>query len=252
MSSTPSSCSTRPVSDLNDPDVVAREYEDESGLAARRRAWSEFREGPSPDDVALDAVRRARPRRVLEVGCGWGELAERIAETGADVMAIDRSFRMAQLALERGVRISVADAQALPFDAERFDLVIANAVMYHIPDLDRALREVGRVLSPRGVFIATTFDTGRFSELWDLVERTPPTLPFNAETAASDLRRHFRKVNTEHGQQAMVFPSADEVRSYLEATITMKDISDRVPDFEGPFRATRRFAVFVAREPIGG
>ncbi len=188
----------------------------------------------------------------MEIGCGWGELAERIAATGVDVIAIDRSFRMAQLALELGVRTSVADAQALPFDAERFDLVMANAVMYHIPDLDRALSEAGRVLSPRGVFVATTFDSGRFSELWDLVGRTPPTLLFNAETAASDLRRHFRDVDTEHGQQTLVFPSADEVRSYFEATITMQHISDRVPDFEGPFRATRRFAVFVAREPIGG
>jgi 2-polyprenyl-3-methyl-5-hydroxy-6-metoxy-1,4-benzoquinol methylase len=239
------------VPELNDPGVVAREYEDESRLVARRRAWSEFREGPSSDDAALDAVRRAAPRRVLEIGCGWGELAERIAETGAEVTAIDLSFRMAQLALERGVRALVADGQALPFDANRFDLVIANAVMYHIPDLDLALTEVGRVLSPDGVFIATTFELGRFSELWDLVGRLPPTLPFDAETAGTDLRRHFRTVTVEDGQHTLVFPSVKEVRSYLAATIAMSHLVDRVPDFEGPLRTARRFAVFTARTPIG-
>jgi ubiquinone/menaquinone biosynthesis C-methylase UbiE len=239
------------VPELNDPGLVAREYEDESRLVARRRAWSEFREGPSSDDAALDAVRRAAPRRVLEIGCGWGELAERIAETGAEVTAIDLSYRMAQLALERGVRALVADGQALPFDANRFDLVIANAVMYHIPDLDLALTEVGRVLSPDGVFIATTFELGRFSELWGLVGQLPPTLPFDAETAGTDLHRHFRTVTQEEGQHTLVFPSVNEVRSYLAATIAMSHLVDRVPDFEGPLRTTRRFAVFTARKPIG-
>jgi 2-polyprenyl-3-methyl-5-hydroxy-6-metoxy-1,4-benzoquinol methylase len=239
------------VPELNDPDVVAREYEDESRLVARRRAWSEFREGPSSDDAAFEAVRRAQPHRVLEIGCGWGELAERIAETGAEVSAIDLSFRMVQLARERGVRALVADGQALPFDADRFDLVIANAVMYHIPNIDLALSEVGRVLSPGGAFVATTFELGRFSELWDLVGHAPPTLPFDADTAGTDLRRHFRTVTEENGIHTLVFPSADEVRSYLAATIAMQHLADRVPDFDGPLRTTRRFAVFSAREPFG-
>ena len=91
--------------------------------------------------------------------------------------------------IERGVRTFVADAQALPFGASRFDLVIANAVMYHIPNLDLALTEVGRVLVADGVFVATTFELGRFSELWDLVgerrrrfrsTRTPPEQTFVA------------------------------------------------------------------------
>jgi len=238
------------VSELNDPDVVAREYEDESRLVARRRAWSDFREGPSSDDAALEAVRREEPGHVLEIGCGWGELAEQIAEAGAEVTAIDLSFRMAQLAHERGIRASVADGQALPFGANRFDLVIANAVMYHIPNLDLALTEVGRVLAPDGVFVATTFELGRFSELWDLVGHTPPRLPFDADTAGTDLRRHFRTVTQVNGQHALVFPSVNEVRSYLASTIAMRHLADRVSDFEGPLRTTRRFAVFTARRPI--
>ena len=237
--------------ELNDPGVVAREYEDESRLVARRRAWSRFREGPSSDDVAFDAIRRARPRRVLEIGCGWGELAEKVAETGVEVTAIDLSFRMARLASERGVKAFVADAQALPFDAGRFDLVVANAVMYHIPDLDLALGEVGRVLSPGGTFVATTFELGRFSELWDLVGRRPPTLPFDADTAGTDLRRHFRTVTVENGRHTLVFPNVDDVRTYLAATIAMRHLADRVPDFEGPLRTTRRFAVFSAQGPFG-
>lgn len=237
--------------DLNDPAVVAREYEDESRLVARRRAWSDLREGPSSDDAVFDAILREAPRRVLEVGCGWGELAERIAETGAEVTAVDLSFRMAQLAVERGIRALVADGQALPFEANRFDLVVANAVMYHIPNLDLALTEVGRVLAADGVFVATTFELGRFSELWDLVGHTPPTLPFDADTAGTDLRRHFETVTQEDGQHTLVFPSVNEVRSYLAATIAMSHLVDRVPDFVGPLRTTRRFAVFTAREPIG-
>ena len=54
----------------------------------------------------------------------------------------------------------------------------------------------------------------------------------------------------EDGRHTLVFPSVNEVRSYLAATIAMSHLVDRVPDFEGSLRTTRRFAVFTAREPI--
>src|SRR5262245_40744737 len=87
------------ASELNDPAVVAEQYADESGLAIRRRAWREFLDGPNSDDWTFDAIAERSPRRVLEVGCGWGELSERVQHgTGADVTAFDLSIRMAGLA----------------------------------------------------------------------------------------------------------------------------------------------------------
>ena len=64
---------------IDDPEVVAREYASEERLAARNRTFRELLEGPSAEDEALRAVAEVAPRRVLEVGCGTGELAERLA-----------------------------------------------------------------------------------------------------------------------------------------------------------------------------
>jgi SAM-dependent methyltransferase len=237
--------------DLNDPALVAEQYADESGLAVRRRAWREFLEGPNSDDWTFDAIVERDPRRVLEVGCGWGELSKRVQrETEADVTAFDLSERMARLARGRAVRAFVADVQALPFPERSFDVVVANAVLYHVPNVDRGLAEIARVLTPDGAFVATTFDGGRFAELFALAGAEPPVIPFRADNGAEILEPRFDHVDTRAATHALVFPSADEVRTYLAATITMHDLADRVEDFEGPFRTERTFAVFVCTQPI--
>lgn len=100
---------------LSDPEVVRREYSTEAGLRARASVY-EGLAGPDARDIAFEAVREALPRRVLEVGCGWGEFAARIRdELDAEVVAIDLSPRMVELARERGVDARVDDVQALSF-----------------------------------------------------------------------------------------------------------------------------------------
>jgi SAM-dependent methyltransferase len=239
------------MSGLSDPAIVAKEYSDESRLAARRRVWREFGEGPNPDEWMFDAIAERRPGTALEVGCGWGELAGRVAaETGAEVTAFDLSERMAGLARGRGVRALVADVQAMPFRDRSFDLALANAVLYHVPDLDRGLGEAARVLADGGAFMATTFDGGRFPELFALVGLEPPEIPFRVENGAEILGRHFASVETRAGTGALVFPNAEEVRAYLGSTITMHHLVHEVPPFEGPFRTQRTFAVFVCTKPL--
>ena len=127
--------------------------------------------------------------------------------------------------------------------------MVANAVLYHVPDLDLGLAEVARALTDDGALVATTFDAGRFPELFALVGVEPPTIPFRADNGAEILRRRFADVRTRAATQALVFPNAGEVRAYLEATITMGHLAHHLPDFEGSFRTERTFAVFVAERP---
>lgn len=235
---------------IDDPDFVADEYGDESRLAARRRVWNEFLEGRSADDETCQAVAEGDPRSVLEVGAGWGELAARIRDgTVARVVATDLSPRMARLARGRELPVALADVQSLPFRDSAFDAVVANAMLYHVPDLDRGLAEIGRVLAPAGHLVASTFARDHLAEVWELVDGPGVGLSFNAENGATVLGRHFGSVEVRPGGGAVTFPNADELRTYVASTITRSYLADRVPDFAGAFVAHSSFAVFVASDP---
>src|SRR5262245_35753894 len=205
---------------LNDPELVRRQYASEDGLAVRRDFQQRFREGPDAFDTAFEAVSELRPRRVLEVGCGMGNFAERLARrTSAEVVATDPSSRMVELARERGLDARVADVQELPFDDGEFDCAVANAMLYHVEDLDRALSELARVLEPGGNLVAVTIGEEHLAEVWRLVGYRKAERPFSRENGVERLSRHFRSVQREDVDAELVFPDAAAVHDYVDSTI---------------------------------
>jgi SAM-dependent methyltransferase len=228
---------------MNDPAAVAREYADESRFAVRAGAWAR---ATGPDAVALcrEAVAEVLPRRVLEVGSGRGETSEWIArETGADVVAIDQSERMVELTRARGIDARVGDVQALPFEDDEFDCVVAAWMLYHVPDLERGIAELARVLRPGGRLVAVTNSRRHCQELRALVHGEF-LLSFNAENAEELLLRCFAAVERRDASGSVVF-DADEAREYVDASISLWG-SDRIPDIAQPIRVTKAPVVFVA------
>ena len=92
-----------------------------------------------------------RSRRVLEVGCGSGYLSEYVRALGASVVGCD----IASPETTPGVRFVQADGAARPFQRQ-FDVVLSFDVFEHIPNSDQHLREVRRVLRPRGHYLLQT------------------------------------------------------------------------------------------------
>ena len=101
--------------------------------------------------------------RVLDAGCGGGGMPLSLAEEARVVVGIDPIERFAdagvRLADERGLRhlhFALADGMALPFRPGSFDLVLSHAVIEHVADAPRYLRECARVLAPDGrVYLST-------------------------------------------------------------------------------------------------
>ena len=100
---------------FDDPAVVREQYANEVNLQARKALWQEA-EGSDAKEILWRTIEAWQPRRVLEVGGGQGELAERMQrELGAEVSFVDLSPRMVELARARGVDAQEGDVQALPF-----------------------------------------------------------------------------------------------------------------------------------------
>lgn len=233
---------------LDDPELVRREYASETVFAERRKVFTELVEGPNADDIALAAVAEVEPECVVDVGCGDGRFAARLArELGVDVVAFDLSARMVQLARERGVNASLGDVERLPAPDGAYDCAVANWMLYHVPHLERGLAELARVLRPGGRLVAATFGELNLVELWRaLGEETPPPQPFSRENGYAPLTRHFARVERRAADAIVVFPDDEAVRRYVGATIRRRHLAGRVPRFRGPFRARSSQAVFVA------
>ena len=232
---------------LNDPEVVAAEYADESRFERRRAAFAHST-GPSALDTLFDAVSEVRPRRYLEVGCGPGDMAARVADDlEIEVVAVDISPRMVELARERGVDARVGDVQELPFEDASFDCAVAAWMLYHVPDLDRGLSELARVLRPGGRLVAATNSIDNMHELWSLVGRDRRTedVRFFAENGEEPLRRHFPSVERRDAVGEMSF-TREAVRDYVENSIGHAHLADGIPPFDEPLAVTRHMTIFVA------
>jgi SAM-dependent methyltransferase len=232
---------------LNDPGVVRTEYATERGLEGRRAAYR-YADGSDAREVAFAAIVEGEPGRVLEVGAGPGELAERIqGELGATVVAVDISPRMVELARARGVDARVGDVQDLPFADGEFDCAVAAWMLYHVPDVPRALSELARVLRPGGRLVAVTNSHRHLAELYDLVGQRRPSYPFSAEDGEACLLPHFARVERRDAHGWINFPDCDAVQSFVDASASLF-MRGRLPLREGAVRVRRSPTIFIAEK----
>jgi SAM-dependent methyltransferase len=237
---------------LDNPLLVRWEYASEERLAKRNEVLRALSRGPSPEDAAFAAVAEVQPRRVADIGCGLGEMGERIQkELGAHVCAVDTSERMVELARARGLDAQLADAERLPFADDDFDCVFAGWVLYHVPNIDRAIGECARILEPAGTLVAASVCNDNISEVWELLGVTEPraALSFTRENGEELLRRHFGRVERRDVDGELVFPDTEAMRVFVASTIDRAHLAPQVPELAEPFHATTRHVVFVATEP---
>jgi SAM-dependent methyltransferase len=229
---------------INDPDAVARQYATESNLEARRSLYANV-EGPDPRETVLEAVAECAPRRVLEVGGGPGELAARIGdELGCEVVMVDISPRMVELARARGVDAQVGDAARLPFADGAFDCAVAAWMLFHLPDVDRGLAELARVLAPGGRLVVVTNGERHMEELRAIAGNAAWDRTFTRENGAEIIGRHFDRVERRDADGWATIEDDELVRGFV-ASLDADEPQD-LGRYELPLRCRRASSVFVA------
>jgi ubiquinone/menaquinone biosynthesis C-methylase UbiE len=231
--------------------LLSQQYRDPRNLDARvaiharfstnRYGWHRW---------VFDHFDLAAGARVLELGGGpghlWASNRDRIPP-GWQITVTDFSPGMVRAAREQlgstGRRFgqAVSDAQAIGFPSEHFQAVIANHMLYHVPDRARALQEIRRVLVPGGRLFAATvgqghmreLDEGPLGELWvgqQAPENMAPapggTAAFSLETGEAQLAPWFEQVTVDRYVDALEVTDPEVLVAYV---LSMRDLpADRL------------------------
>ena len=230
---------------LDDPVEVRAQYAREDNLRARQALW-ERAEGTSAKDVLWRTLVEWQPRRLLEVGGGQGELAERMRnDLHAEVTFVDLSPRMVELARARGIAAQVGDVQELPFADGTFDTVVAAWMLYHVPDVDRGLSEIARVLTPGGALIAVTNSFDHVRELRELVQYDGSfDGTFSRENGVELLAPHFASIERYDADVTVRIEEREKLVAYRDSlSMATHPVPEDVPL---PFIVHGRSTVFFA------
>ncbi|MEF9885315.1 class I SAM-dependent methyltransferase [Streptomyces sp. P9-A4] len=144
-------------------------YNGDRDLAARQSLYRW--QTPRHDLPALVAERLVDVRgRVVDIGCGNGKFIQRLRQDRPDLSLLGLDIAPGILAGVPGP-VAVADATRLPLAAGSVDAALALHMLYHVPDIPQAVRELARVVSRDGLVVASTNSDGDKAELDDLWQR---------------------------------------------------------------------------------
>jgi SAM-dependent methyltransferase len=249
---------------------LRRQYATDANLQARIGLHARFATNPGWGRWLFEHELGSVPAgaRILEVGCGpattlWSPNLDRIDASWRLTLA-DFSPGMIEAArdvLGEGAEYVVADVQQLPFADAWFDVVVANHMLYHVPDRPRAFAEIRRVLAADGVFRAATNGRGHFEQLQSLVGPEWPfwrhSEAFGLETGPAQLEAFFADVRVERFETGLAVTEVEPVLAYVrssesydggdlshvEATVEAAITSD------GVFRITTTPGLISCRKP---
>ena len=266
-----------PLPPLNDPAYLKKQYHDAANLEARiqlhlRFSVNKYRWHP----WVFDHLNLPAQCRILELGCGpgylWQENIQRIPP-GWEITLSDFSAGMlanARCALEkqRPFQFKVIDAQSIPLEAGSFDAIIANHMLYHVPDLPAALAEIRRVLRPGGQFYAATNGERHLGEIAEVVAKFDVELadwgkishvdqPFSLKNGLQQLSSYFTDIRLYCYEDALDVTEVGPLVDYILSGWAHNIVAGRQDQFKeflsremearsGVFHITKDAGLFVS------
>jgi ubiquinone/menaquinone biosynthesis C-methylase UbiE len=188
---------------------------------------------------------RVKGRRILDLGCGSGLFTRKLCRWGGEVIGLDHSRTLLEIARRENpqIRFVVAEATRMPFAGRTFDLVSSNLVIHYLKNLSPVFREVARVLRPKGCFIFSFHHP--VNEVMKLEGKIPVLTPYFHDRAYG-WRMLGRKMRSFHHTFENIFTELSrhgfQVEHLLEPTPSRS--SRRIDP--GAYRLTSRYPSFCA------
>ncbi len=207
---------------------------------------------------------------VLELGCGTGDMwkgkGNLIARCGRLILS-DYSAGMLEQAKEtlrdeKGLDYQVIDIQDIPYQDHSFDAVIANMMLYHVPNLSKGLSEVRRVLKNSGTFFCATFGENGMMEyigslFGDYGIETQVNAAFTLQNGKEKLLPYFPEVETVLYEDALAVTDVEDLVDYIFSLTGMSDLRKLPRETvrsvlashmtDGVLRVPKEYGMFIAR-----
>lgn len=229
----------------NDPAMLDSLYRTDAGLAARQALYRWTRR---PVDLPAEAVAALAwvSGVVVDVGCGNGAYVARLKDDRPDlrVLGVDLSVGMlVGLRASAGHReLAAADAAGLPLADASVEAALAMHMLYHLPDPDRGVGEIRRILRPGGLALVATNARDDKLEIEDLLNRALVAAggepldrelgahrDFSLEALVPILSAHFRSVDVTEWRTEIIVPEPAPVVAYLDSIRPVVTLSSGMP-----------------------
>lgn len=222
---------------LSDKAAMNTQYATSARLETRIGIHEKYSRNQQPFATWIVSHYRLQPgQRVLELGCGTGSMWRGVSlPEDCHVTLTDFSEGMLKTARANTVHLAadyaVVDAQNIPYPEDSFDVVIANMMLYHVPDVAQALREIRRVLRPGGRFLAATFgENGVVQAVAAMLGmRFDTNMRFTLQNGGEQLAAVFRQVERHDREDALDVTDLRDLIAYLRSMQQMTALAD-VPD----------------------
>lgn len=258
------------MSNINDTSVVKQQYAKASNLNTRISIHGKYSTNKMGfGNWIVSNYKIDKGMKVLELGCGTGEMwknRDSLISSCSKLVLSDFSEGMVATTKENigtydNVEYKVLDIQDIPYEDEMFDIVIANMMLYHVPDIYRALAEVRRVLKKGGCFYCATYGEHGIIEYLSKIlagygVEDNVNKNFTLQNGFEILNKAFSNVEKLEYIDSLAVSNVDDMVDYIYSLSSMTTLND-VPKYrikeilmknmsDGILNVPKEYGMFVA------
>lgn len=258
------------MSEINDKQIVQNQYKNAENLNTRKSIHDKYSVNKQGfGNWIASYYQITEGMRILELGCGTGDMWKNNISllNQCSLVLTDISEGMIETARNtlgdlHSITYKVVDIQEIPFESSSFDMVIANMMLFHVPDLKKGLSEVKRVLKKGGSFYCATY--GEYGIVQYIAELLKPygveektNKNFTLQNGKQILTPYFSSIEMQEYIDSLEVTNLDDMIDYLYSLPSMTSISNISRDVikkvleqnvvDGILKVPKEYGMFICK-----